>query len=206
MARLNSPLKVSSSAASRIRRSRTTRSGSSAAIFFRACSRRAKWSGANPRRDGLVMAIPHWGRTPTTWQTRRVTHVGPVGMPDHMLELVCCHVMLRNVIDVFVHPPEFGVRHCGSLCPKFRFLNGATNPPFRCESSSVATKGLAVTYFSQQVGRNAIYYTACPRRSQCRARLGLETRAPCHVESAARGDNAPRSLHPLWLISAECAA
>jgi hypothetical protein len=112
-----------------------------------------------------------WGRTPTTWQTRRVTHVAPVGMPDHILELVCCHVMLRNVIDVFVHPKEFDVRHCGSLCLKFRFLNGATNPPFRCGFSSVATRRLAVAYFSQQVGRNATYYTARPRRSQCRARL-----------------------------------
>jgi hypothetical protein len=36
-------------------------------------------------------------------------------MPDHILELICRHVMLRNVIDVFIHPEKFEVRHCDSL-------------------------------------------------------------------------------------------
>lgn len=42
---------VDGRAASRIRRSRRTRSDSSAAICSRACLRRANWSGVNPRWD-----------------------------------------------------------------------------------------------------------------------------------------------------------
>jgi hypothetical protein len=52
---------------------------------------------------------------PTAWQPSRVTHVASLGMPDHILELVCCHVMFRNVSDVFIRPKEFEVRHRRSL-------------------------------------------------------------------------------------------